>query len=718
MKQPKRIVSIFLAVLMLVCAVPIANIAITASAISRNEFDAKLAEVRSMYPQGSQRTSWPKGSTCHGYARWISEYVWGSDFANGRGTGWTQIKATSSYSYVDSIRTGDVIRFRRAEKSWNHTIFITDVSDTTLTYTDCNSDGASTIKWNQTMSKSAMDTALKLALYDSSNETATYGYIAQYQDKVETTPTSAPTRAVVKTNGYSYAVDERVYFTFDCDGTVNNLWIYCPNGQTLTYKDVGTEYDLGFGMSGEFEALVQTWNSIGSKTSERIHFLVGNPTRSILKTDHTSYEVDETVTFTCDTNGTPNCNVIWIYCPNGETKHYSDIGTSMKIGFGMKGEYEALVQAWSGTGSLRSEKIKFVIGPPTKATIKSDKSVYQIGETVTFICNTNGSENSNCVWVYGPDGKSSSYTKIGTTKTVTLNQAGRYEALVQAWNRAGSLISDRISFEVKTNHTHSYTSAVTKAETCVATGVKTFTCSCGDSYTESIPINISNHVNTTNTAATASTCTVKGYTAGVYCNDCKKYISGHAEQALAAHQTETKNQKAAICTAEGYTGDQVCTVCKQTITKGTVTAKLNHTTVLQNKKDASCTTAGYTGDQVCTMCKQTITKGTSIAKLNHTTVLQNKKDATCTAEGYTGDQVCTSCKQTITKGKPVNALGHANADSNGNCTRCGTHIKDVTPSNPQPSNTCKYCGQVHTGFFGKIIAFFHNILAAIFGKKY
>ena len=27
-----------------------------------------------------------------------------------------------------------------------------------------------------------------------------------------------------------------------------------------------------------------------------------------------------------------------------------------------------------------------------------------------------------------------------------------------------------------------------------------------------------------------------------------------------------------------------------------------------------------------------------------------------------------------------------------------------------PSNVCKWCGEVHTGFFGKIVQFFHNIL--------
>lgn len=36
-------------------------------------------------------------------------------------------------------------------------------------------------------------------------------------------------------------------------------------------------------------------------------------------------------------------------------------------------------------------------------------------------------------------------------------------------------------------HTHSYTSKVTRAATCTTAGVRTYTCSCGASYTESIP---------------------------------------------------------------------------------------------------------------------------------------------------------------------------------------------------------------------------------------
>lgn len=159
------------------------------------------------------------------------------------------------------------------------------------------------------------------------------------------------------------------------------------------------------------------------------------------------------------------------------------------------------------------------------------------------------------------------------------------------------LLSDEKSFT--TAGSHNYNSVtVTKAATCVSKGTKKLTCVCGATKTETIPVNASNHVHTTNVAATNSTCTVKGYTAGVYCNDCKKYISGHAEKPLA---------------------------------------------------------------------------------------------------------------------------DHSEPDANGNCTVCGQHIKDVTPTqpdNPQQDGGCPWCGGSHGGFIGGVIGFFHRIFAALFGARY
>ncbi len=46
----------------------------------------------------------------------------------------------------------------------------------------------------------------------------------------------------------------------------------------------------------------------------------------------------------------------------------------------------------------------------------------------------------------------------------------------------------RTAAGTKIAHVHNYTAVVTKASTCAEEGVKTYTCSCGSSYTEAVPV--------------------------------------------------------------------------------------------------------------------------------------------------------------------------------------------------------------------------------------
>lgn len=141
---------------------------------------------------------------------------------------------------------------------------------------------------------------------------------------------------------------------------------------------------------------------------------------------------------------------------------------------------------------------------------------------------------------------------------------------------------------VESVHVHSYTSFDTKAATCTETGVRTYTCDCGDSYTETIGIDSTNHVHTESHDAIASNCKETGFTAGVYCSDCNNWVSGHV----------------------------------------------------------------------------------------------------------------------IT---PVNPDNHAVLDENGDCLRCGTHVKDVEkPADQQPKD--------NLNFFQRIIQWFRNLFARLFGK--
>ena len=90
----------------------------------------------------------------------------------------------------------------------------------------------------------------------------------------------------------------------------------------------------------------------------------------------------------------------------------------------------------------------------------------------------------------------------------------------------------RTAAGTKIAHVHSYSSAVTKAATCAEEGVITYTCSCGDSYTESIPMTahsfgdyIYNDDATTEKDGTkTATCSVCGATDTVTAEGTKKTL--------------------------------------------------------------------------------------------------------------------------------------------------------------------------------------------------
>lgn len=106
----------------------------------------------------------------------------------------------------------------------------------------------------------------------------------------------------------------------------------------------------------------------------------------------------------------------------------------------------------------------------------------------------------------------------------TSDQSAHITALETALASSGSG-SDSGSDEE--THTHSYTSAVTTAATCTTAGVRTYTCSCGNSYTETI-------------AATGH-----NYVDGI-CADCGAADSGTETEATLSGISATYNDKKVV----------------------------------------------------------------------------------------------------------------------------------------------------------------------------
>ena len=200
----------------------------------------------------------------------------------------------------------------------------------------------------------------------------TFGWIGHYRALVQTWTgeeniisdiidfvIGAPTYAELYTDRTSYAKDEIVTFTANCDGDINNLWIYCPDGSPLMYQDFGTKKEITFGWIGHYRALVQTWNAYGNVISSLIDFVIGPPTYSKLTSDKNTYKTNETATFYCDTDG--DLNTVWIYYPDGHSNYFWNIGKSVQTSFDNEGQYQALVQTWNESGNLISERISFIV---------------------------------------------------------------------------------------------------------------------------------------------------------------------------------------------------------------------------------------------------------------------------------------------------------------------------------------------------------------------
>ena len=198
-------------------------------------------------------------------------------------------------------------------------------------------------------------------------------------------------------------------------------------------------------------------------------------------------------------------------------------------------------------------------------------------------------------------------------------------------------------------HTHSYTSSVTKAATCTETGVRTYRCSCGDSYTESIAA--LGHSYTTTT--TQPTCTEAGKTVTT-CSRC-----GDSSTTVIAAKGHTYGgyvyNNDATCTKDG-TQTRTCITCQATETvaaEGTMVEHLYYDYISNN--DATCTEDGTMTAYCEYGCGTSDTIKDMGTKLDHE-YIADTTDPTCTEQGYT-TYFCFACGDTYVADY-VDATGH------------------------------------------------------------
>ena len=268
-------------------------------------------------------------------------------------------------------------------------------------------------------------------------------------------------------------------------------------------------------------------------------------------------------------------------------------------------------------------------------------------------------------------------------------------------------------YYIENLHEHKYTSKVTKEPTCKETGIRTYTCECGDTYTESIATidhkyqyklvkqptcteeglgkytctvcgdnyteAISKIDHNYEQKVVKPTCTTQGYTLNV-CKNCgDTYKSDFVDKI--DHNYKYEVVKKPTCTEEGL-GKYICTECGDNYTKAI--SKTNHD-YEQKVIKPTCTTQGYTLN-VCKNCGDTY-KSDFVDKIDHNYKYEVVKKPTCTEEGL-GKYICTECGDNYTK-----AISKTNHDYEQKV------IKPTCTTQGYTLNVCKNCGDTYKSDF-------------------
>ena len=204
-------------------------------------------------------------------------------------------------------------------------------------------------------------------------------------------------------------------------------------------------------------------------------------------------------------------------------------------------------------------------------------------------------------------------------------------------------------------HTHSHTSKVTTAATCTKDGVKTYTCSCGDSYTETIKA--TGHKYTEKVVA--PTYDTEGYTLHT-CSVCGDSYKDNIKPKL----TRTSIAKASVSGLKNktYTGKVITQTPVVKLGNKTLKSGTDYTVSYKNNKAVGTATVTVTGKGAYTgTVKATFKicpKKTTLKTVKSPKTKQLKATYTKVA-GVTGYQITYSTSSKFTKAttKSVNASG-------------------------------------------------------------
>ena len=213
-------------------------------------------------------------------------------------------------------------------------------------------------------------------------------------------------------------------------------------------------------------------------------------------------------------------------------------------------------------------------------------------------------------------------------------------------------------------HVHSYTASVTTEPTCTQTGVKTFTCDCGESYTENIPA--LGHTYGEWTDVVSDTCGGDSYSVRI-CSVCgvDEKINIHPESHAWASDYTT--DKEPTCTEDGSKSIH-CTKCEATQLSTTIPAAGHSFGEWTDVVSETCGGESYS-IRICSECEAEEKINVHAEGHAWDTTYTIDKAATCTEDGSKSIH-CTKCEATQLS-TAISAPGHIDKNNDGKCDKCG-----------------------------------------------
>lgn len=153
-RREKKWIKIIACIMISILMVQLSNVQ-KVYAVTQSEFDAKLSQLQSQYPNYSVwNGQFDNGTQCFGFAHMMGYNVFGT------------MPSTWQRSYdIYSVKPGDLIQYGNTSGQ-GHTVFVTAVSGNTITFVDCNGNGnysGSTkvrrngVLWGNTIQKGGKD---------------------------------------------------------------------------------------------------------------------------------------------------------------------------------------------------------------------------------------------------------------------------------------------------------------------------------------------------------------------------------------------------------------------------------------------------------------------------------------------------------------------------------------------------------------------------------